>query len=104
MNAKYIARNPSPVPQTITLPQGLSLDGGRLRSSRPITVEVPPFSEREILFDENGAPVTEGCIQDLTVPTEHDMGTPIDPYSNRRERTRIVVTGDRPQAYVEHAR
>ena len=104
MNAKYIAKNPSPVPQTITLPQGLSLDGGRLRSSRPITVEVPPFSVREILFDENGEPMTEGCIQDLTVTTEHEQGTPLDPHSNRRERTRITITGDRPHAYVEQAR
>ena len=104
MNAKYIAKNPSPVPQTITLPQGLSLDGGRLRSSRPITVEVPPFSVREILFDENGEPMTEGCIQDLTVTTEHEQGTPLDPHSSRRERTRIIVTGDRPHAYVEQAR
>ena len=104
MNAKYIAKNPSPVPQTITLPQGLSLDGGRLRSSRPITVEVPPFSVREILFDENGEPMTEGCIQDLTVTTEHEQGTPLDPHSNRRERTRITITGDRTHAYVEQAR
>ena len=96
MNAKYIAKNPSPVPQTITLPQGLSLDGGRLRSSRPITVEVPPFSVREILFDENGEPMTEGCIQDLTVTTEHEQGTPLDPHSNRRERTRSSSPATEP--------
>ena len=105
MNAKYIARNPSPVPQTITLPQGLSLDGGRLRSSRPITVEVPPFSVREILFDENGEPMTEGCIQDLSVTLEHEDGTPLDPHANRRERTRITDTsGDRPSLFFSQAR
>ena len=105
MNAKYIAKNPSPVPQTITLPQGLSLDGGRLRSSRAITVQVPPMSVREILFDEDGNPMSEGCIQDLNVTTEHEDGTPIDPYQNRRERTRIVDTsGDRTTVFFDEAR
>ena len=105
MNAKYIAKNPSPVPQTITLPQGLSLDGGRLRSSRAITVQVPPMSIREILFDEDGNPMSEGCIQDLNVTTEHVDGTPIDPHQNRRERTRIVdASGDRTTVFFDEAR
>ena len=105
MNAKYIAKNPSPVPQTITLPQGLSLDGGRLRSSRAITVQVPPMSVREILFDEDGNPMSEGCIQDLNVTTEHEDGTPIDPHQNRRERTRIVdASGDRTTVFFDEAR
>ena len=105
MNAKYIAKNPSPVPQTITLPQGLSLDGGRLRSSRAITVQVPPMSVREILFDEDGNPMSEGGIQDLNVTTEHEDGTPIDPHQNRRERTRIVdASGDRTTVFFNEAR
>ena len=89
MNAKYIAKNPSPVPQTITLPQGLSLDGGRLRSSRAITVQVPPMSIREILFDEDGNPMSEGCIQDLNVTTEHEdclLYTSPSPRDMRRSR------------------
>ena len=105
MNLKYIVKNPSPSPQTITLPQGLSLDGGRLRSTRPVVVQVPPMSMREILFNENGVPVNEGCIQDLNVAHENDDGTPIDPHSDRRERTRIRnVTGDRPAMFVSEAR
>jgi hypothetical protein len=105
MNLKYIVKNPSPSPQTITLPQGLSLDGGRLRSTRPVVVQVPPMSMREILFNENGVPVNEGCIQDLNVAHENDDGTPIDPHTDRRERTRIRnVTGDRPAMFVSEAR
>ena len=105
MNLKYIAKNPSPSPQTITLPQGLALDGGRLRSTRPVVVQLPPMSMREILFNENGVPVNEGCIQDLNVAHENDDGTPIDPHSDRRERTRIrTITGDRPAMFVSETR
>ena len=52
MNVKYVAKNPTPVAQTITLPQGMPLDGGRLRSAEAITVQVPPMSVREILYDQ----------------------------------------------------
>jgi hypothetical protein len=105
MNLKYIVKNPSPSPQTITLPQGLSLDGGRLRSIRPVVVQLPPMSMREILFNENGMPVNEGCIQDLNVAHENDDGTPIDPHGDRRERTRIRnITEDRPNMFVSETR
>ncbi len=105
MNLKYIAKNPSPSPQTITLPQGLPLDGGRLRSTRPVVVQLPPMSMREILFNENGVPVNEGCIQDINVANENDDGTPIDPHGNQSERTRIRnVIGDRPAMFVSEAR
>ena len=105
MNLKYIVKNPSLSPQTITLPQGLSLDGGRLRSIRPVVVQLPPMSMREILFNENGMPVNEGCIQDLNVAHENDDGTPIDPHGDRRERTRIRnITGDRPTMFVSETR
>ncbi len=105
MNLKYIVKNPSPSPQTITLPQGLALDGGRLRSTRPVVVQLPPMSMREILFNENGVPVNEGCIQDLNVAHENDDGTPIDPHSDRRERTRIRnINGDRPTMFVSETR
>jgi hypothetical protein len=105
MNLKYIVKNPSPSPQTITLPQGLSLDGGRLRSIRPVVVQLPPMSMREILFNENGMPVNEGCIQDLNVAHENDDGTPIDPHGDRRERTRIRnITEDRPDMFVSETR
>ena len=105
MNLKYIVKNPSPSPQTITLPQGLSLDGGRLRSTRPVVVQLPPMTMREILFNENGVPVNEGCIQDLNVAHENDDGTPIDPHGDRRERTRIRnITGDRPAMFVSETR
>jgi len=105
MNLKYIVKNPSPTPQTITLPQGLSLDGGRLRSIRPVVVQLPPMSMREIQFNENGMPVNEGCIQDLNVAHENDDGTPIDPHGDRRERTRIRnITGDRPAMFVSETR
>ena len=60
---KIHRQKPKPRTPSITLPQGLSLDGGRLRSSRAITVQVPPMSIREILFDEDGNPMSEGCIQ-----------------------------------------
>ena len=50
-------------------------------------------------------PVNEGCIQDLNVAHENDDGTPIDPHSDRRERTRIRnVSGDRPAMFVSEAR
>ena len=105
MNLKYIVKNPSPTPQTITLPQGLSLDGGRLRSIRPVVVQLPPMSMREIQFNENGMPVNEGCIQDLNVAHENDDGTPIDPHGDRRERTRIRnITGDRPAMFISETR
>jgi hypothetical protein len=105
MNLKYIVKNPSPSPQTITLPQGLSLDGGRLRSIRPVVVQLPPMSMREIQFNENGMPVNEGCIQDLNVAHENDDGTPIDPHGDRRERTRIRnITEDRPDMFVSETR
>jgi len=101
MNMKYIAKNPSPAPQTITIPQGLSLDGGRLRSTEAVTLQLPPMSQREITFDENGKPIIEGCIQDLIVTDEHEEGTPLDHHSRRRERTRIVHDGrqQRPELF-----
>ena len=77
MNMKYIAKNPSPAPQTITIPQGLPLDGGRLRSTEAVTLQLPPMSQREITFDENGKPIIDGCIQDLTITDEHEEGTPL---------------------------
>ena len=105
MNVKYVAKNPTPVAQTITLPQGMPLDGGRLRSAEAITVQVPPMSVREIIYDENGIPLVEGCIQDLTVNVEHSDGTPIDPHSSRRERTIIrEVSGDRTALFVSQTR
>ena len=105
MNVKYIAKNPSPVAQTITLRQGLPLDGGRLLSAESITVQVPPMSVREIFFDENGKPIVDGCVQDLTVNVVNEDGTPIDPHSTRRERTEIRdVTGNSPLLFVEQTR
>jgi hypothetical protein len=105
MNVKYVAKNPTPVAQTITLPQGMPLDGGRLRSAEAITVQIPPMSVREIIFDENGVPLVEGCIQDLTVSVEHNDGTPIDPHSSRRERTVIrEVSGDRTALFLSQTR
>jgi hypothetical protein len=63
------------------------------------------MSMREILFNENGMPVNEGCIQDLNVAHENDDGTPIDPHGDRRERTRIRnITGDRPAMFVSETR
>ena len=105
MNVKYVAKNPTPVAQTITLPQGMPLDGGRLRSAEAITVQVPPMSVREILYDQEGMPVVEGCIQDLTVTVENHDGTPIDPHTSRRERTVIrEVSGDRTALFVAQTR
>ena len=73
MNLIYIAKNPSPVPQTITIPQGMPLAHGRLYSSESITIEVPPMTQREIRFNEEGKPtraerftVTLGGEQDGT--------------------------------------
>ena len=105
MNVKYVAKNPTPVAQTITLPQGMPLDGGSLCSAEAITVQVPPMSVREIIYDENGVPLVEGCIQDLTVNLEHNDGTPIDPHSSRRERTIIrEVSGDRTALFLSQTR
>ena len=105
MNVKYVAKNPTPVAQTITLPQGMPLDGGRLRSAEAITVQVPPMSVREILYDQEGMPVVEGCIQDLTVTVENNDGTPIDPHTSRRERTVIRdVSGDRTALFMSQTR
>ena len=105
MNVKYVAKNPTPVAQTITLPQGMPLDGGRLRSAEAITVQVPPMSVREILYDQEGKPVVEGCIQDLTVTVENNDGTPIDPHTSRRERTVIRdVSGDRTALFMAQTR
>ena len=83
MNVKYVAKNPTPVAQTMTLPQGMPLDGGRLRSAEAITVQVPPMNVSEILHDQEDKPVVEGCIQDLTVTVENNDGTPIDPHTSR---------------------
>ena len=105
MNIKYQAKNPTPVAQTITIPRGMILDGSRLRTAEAITVEVPPMSVREVVYDESGMPVSEGCIQDLTVNIVNDEGTTIDPHSSRRERTTIAnPSGDHRQLYVERAR
>ncbi|MCH1540943.1 MAG: hypothetical protein L7S56_05880 [Candidatus Poseidonia sp.] len=105
MNVKYVAKNPTPVAQTITLPQGMPLDGGRLRSAEAITVQVPPMSVREILYDEEGKPVVEGCIQDLSVTIELDEGTPIDPHSSQRVRTQIRdFSGDRTAVFYNETR
>ncbi|MAE78517.1 MAG: hypothetical protein CL967_01905 [Euryarchaeota archaeon] len=63
------------------------------------------MSVREILFDENGTPLIEGCVQDLTVTVENEEGTPIDPHSSRRERTAIRnISGERTNVFVEQAR
>jgi hypothetical protein len=67
MNVKYLAKNPTPVTQTITLRQGIPLGDSGICSAEAITVQVPPMSVREILFDQNGMPLVEGCMQDLTV-------------------------------------
>ena len=105
MNIKYVAKNPTPVAQTITLRQGLPLGDSGVCSTEPVTVQVPPMSVREILFNENGVPLIEGCVQDLTVPIENEDGTPIDPHSTRRERTVIQdVSGNRSELFVAQAR
>ena len=105
MNVKYIAKNPSPVPQTITLRKGMPLDGGRLHSAEAITVQIPPMSVREIFFDEEGMPIVDGCVQDLTVNVVNEDGTPIDPHSSRRERTQIRdVNGNSSELFVEQTR
>ena len=94
MNLIYIAKNPSPVPQTITIPQGMPLAHGRLYSSESITIEVPPMTQREIRFNEEGKPIIEGCIQDLSIAEEYQEGTQLDMFSNRRVRTRIESHSD----------
>ena len=105
MNIKYVAKNPTPVAQTITLRQGLPLGDSGVCSTEPVTVQVPPMSVREILFNENGVPLIEGCVQDLTVAIENEDGTPIDPHSTRRERTVIQdVSGNRSELFVAQAR
>ena len=105
MNVKYIAKNPSPVPQTITLRKGMPLDGGRLHSAQSITVQIPPMSVREIFFDEDGIPIVDGCVQDLSVNIVNEDGTPIDPHSSRCERTQIRdATGNSSELYVEQTR
>jgi len=105
MNVKYLAKNPTPVTQTITLRQGLPIGDSGVRSTEAVTVQVPPMSVREILFNENGTPLIEGCMQDLTVTLENEEGTPIDPHSSRRERTTIRnINGERTNVFVEQAR
>lgn len=105
MNVIYLAKNPTPVTQTITLRQGLPIGDTGVCSSEAVTVQVAPMSVREILFDENGTPLIEGCMQDLTVTVENDEGTPIDPHSSRRERTAIRhISGERTNVFVEQAR
>ena len=105
MNVKYLAKNPTPVTQTITLRQGLPIGNSGVRSTEAVTVQVPPMSVREILFNENGTPLIEGCVQDLTVTLENEEGTPIDPHSSRRERTTIRnIDGERTDVFVEQAR
>ena len=105
MNVKYVAKNPTPVTQTITLRQGLPIGDTGVCSSEAVTVQVAPMSVREILFDENGNPLIEGCLQDLTVTVENEEGTPIDPHSSRRERTAIRnICGERTNVFVEQAR
>ena len=105
MNVKYLAKNPTPVTQTITLRQGLPIGDSGVRSTEAVTVQVPPMSVREILFNENGTPLIEGCVQDLTVTLENEEGTPIDPHSSRRERTTIRnIDGERTDVFVEQAR
>ena len=105
MNVKYLAKNPTPVTQTITLRQGLPIGDTGVCSSEAVTVQVAPMSVREILFDENGNPLIEGCLQDLTVTVENEEGTPIDPHSSRRERTAIRnICGERTNVFVEQAR
>ena len=54
MNVKYVAKNPTPSTQTITLRQGLPLAIQAYCSTEAVTVQVPPMSVREILFNENG--------------------------------------------------
>ena len=83
MNVKYLAKNPTPVTQTITLRRGSPIGDSGVRSTEAVTVQVPPMSVREILFNENGTPLVEGCVQDLTVTQENEEGTPIDPRSSR---------------------
>ena len=105
MNVKYLAKNPTPITQTITLRQGLPIGDSGVRSTEAVTVQVPPMSVREILFNENGTPLIEGCMQDLTVTLENEEGTPIDPHSSRRERTTIRnINGERTNVFVEQAR
>ena len=105
MNIKYVAKNPTPVAQTITLRRGLPLGDSGVCSTEPVTVQVPPMSIREILFDENGVPLVEGCVQDLTIAIENEAGTPIDPHSTRCERTVIQdVSGNRSELFVAQAR
>ena len=67
MNIIYVSKNPSPVPQTITIPKGKSLGNSGIVSREPITIQVPPRSIREIRYDEFGHPISEGCIQDLII-------------------------------------
>ena len=105
MNVIYLAKNPTPVTQTITLRQGLPIGDTGVCSSEAVTVQVAPMSVREILFDENGTPLIEGCVQDLTVTVENEEGTPIDPHSSRRERTAIRnISGERTNVFFEQAR
>ena len=44
MNVKYLAKNPTPVTQTITLRQGLPIGNSGVRSTEAVTVQVPPMS------------------------------------------------------------
>ena len=82
MNVKYLAKNPTPVTQTITLRQGLPIGDSGVRSTEAVTVQVPPMSVREILFNENGTPLIEGCVQDLTVTLENEEGTALSASSS----------------------
>ena len=105
MNVKYLANNPTPVTQTITLRRGSPIGDSGVRSTEAVTVQVPPMSVREILFNENGTPLVEGCVQDLTVTQENEEATPIDPHSSRRERTVIRdISGNRTEAFLQQTR
>ena len=59
------------------------------------------MSIREILFDENGTPLIEGCMQDLTVTVENDEGTQLT-HILHVERTAIRhISGERTNVFVE---
>jgi hypothetical protein len=104
MNIIYVAKNPSPVPQTITIPKGKTLGNSGVVSRESITVQVPPRSMREIKYDEFGNPISEGCIQDLIIAEIHQQNTPLDVLTNRKESTLIGhVSGDHRDYYYDKA-
>ncbi len=94
MNAEYVIQllNPTPRHRTMKILRGKPLNGDRsIRSTQDVSMRLPPYSWRNVLFDSNGNPHSSmiRSVDDIGIEEDLSSNGTISFDNNRTTRIRV---------------